>query len=98
MGDSEAKDWHVPTYQEYQTMINFLGGYTVAGGKLKAVSNLWLSPNFGATNSTGFTGLPGGYRDDYYGFFFGKGYEAALVDLFLSESRQSPIFNARLQV
>lgn len=56
--------WHVPTAAEWETLINYLGGASVAGGKLKAVSALWNSPNTGATNSSGFTGLPSGFRDD----------------------------------
>ncbi len=54
--------WHVPSDSEWTTLENFLGGGSVAGGKMKAVSPLWQSPNIGATNSSGFTGLPGGYR------------------------------------
>jgi uncharacterized protein (TIGR02145 family) len=45
--------------------LNNTGGRGSAqnvGGKMKAVSSLWLAPNTGATNSSGFTGLPGGYR------------------------------------
>ncbi|MCX6334779.1 MAG: DUF1566 domain-containing protein [Bacteroidia bacterium] len=55
--------WHVPTYVEYATLASYLGGESVAGGKLKE-SGLthWTSPNTGATNETGFTALPGGYR------------------------------------
>ncbi len=56
--------WHVPTDAEWDILINYLGGTSVAGGKLKAVSPLWGPPNNGATNSSGFTGLPGGGRDD----------------------------------
>ncbi len=56
--------WHIPSASEWQTLINYLGGTSVAGGKLKAVSALWNSPNTGATNSSGFTGLPAGFRDD----------------------------------
>ena len=56
--------WHIPTYQEWRTLTVFLGGESVAGGKMKSTgTTLWTSPNTGATNSSGFTGIPGGYRD-----------------------------------
>jgi uncharacterized protein (TIGR02145 family) len=53
--------WHVPTDAEWTTLTTTLGGTSVAGGKMKATT-LWNSPNTDATNSSGFTGLPGGYR------------------------------------
>jgi uncharacterized protein (TIGR02145 family) len=56
--------WHVPSDTEWTTLENYLGGDFVAGGKMKAVSTLWVSPNTGATNSSGFTGLPGGFRNN----------------------------------
>ena len=57
--------WHVPTETEWTGLINYLGGSTVAGGAMKESDTLfWKSPNNGATNSSGFSGLPGGYRDD----------------------------------
>jgi len=59
--------WHVPTYDEWFILINYLGGYTVAGGKLKSLT-YWTSPNIGATNSTSFTGYPGGIKGTS-GFF-----------------------------
>lgn len=55
--------WHVPSDAEWTTLTDFLGGENIAGGKMKETGNThWLSPNAGATNESGFTGLPGGYR------------------------------------
>lgn len=55
--------YHVPSKTEWTTLVTFLGTDFVAGGKMKAVGTLhWISPNSGATNSSGFTGLPGGCR------------------------------------
>lgn len=68
--------WHVPGKQEWEMLRDTLGGYDVAGGKLKeAGSEHWNSPNVGATNETGFTGLPGGNRAET-GFFYQWGYNA----------------------
>jgi uncharacterized protein (TIGR02145 family) len=63
--------WHVPTDAEWTILTTFLGGESVAGGKLKETGTAhWTSPNTGATNETGFTALPGGYR--YYLGAFGS--------------------------
>ena len=56
--------WHVPTDAEWTTLTTYLGGESIAGGKLKATT-LWNSPNTGATNSSGFTAFPGGGRGGY---------------------------------
>lgn len=53
--------WHVPTDTDFETLNTFLGAN--AGGQLKeAGTTHWIAPNTGATNSTGFTMLPGGDR------------------------------------
>ena len=58
--------WHVPSDAEWDTLSIHLGGDAVAGGKLKETGTThWVAPNTDATNSTGFTGLPGGSRDHY---------------------------------
>jgi uncharacterized protein (TIGR02145 family) len=55
--------YHVPTDAEWTTLTTYLGGESVAGGKMKATgTSLWTSPNTGATNESGFTGLGGGDR------------------------------------
>lgn len=55
--------WHMPSQSEWNELINYLGGETLAGGKLKeSNNNHWQSPNTGATNISNFTALPGGRR------------------------------------
>lgn len=90
--------WHVPSQAEYCQMETFLdasvsciGGWvgTDAGGKMKETgTSHWLSPNTGATNSSGFTALPGGYKVSGGGF-------ANLLDhaLFWSAT-ESTVWNA----
>ena len=57
--------FHIPTDAEWTTLVNYLGGASVAGGKLKETgTSHWLIPNTGATNEVGFTALPGGWRDE----------------------------------
>ncbi|MFO8234641.1 MAG: fibrobacter succinogenes major paralogous domain-containing protein [Bacteroidales bacterium] len=62
--------WHLPSDAEWTELTDNLGGTDVAGGKLKEDgTSHWNSPNTGATNETGFTALPGGYRERGGPFF-----------------------------
>ncbi len=57
--------WHVPSVPELMVLFDYLGGYNVAGGKMKEIGTVnWKSPNTDATNSSLFTGLPGGRRTE----------------------------------
>jgi len=54
--------WHVPTQDEWSTLVTYLGTESMAGGKLKETGTVhWGSQNV-ATNETGFTALPGNWR------------------------------------
>jgi uncharacterized protein (TIGR02145 family) len=70
--------YHIPTDAEWSTLTTYLGGESVAGGAMKETGTAhWLAPNTDDTNSSGFTGLPGGYR--YYdGTFYDIGYYSIL--------------------
>ncbi len=63
--------WHIPTDAEWTTVTIFLGGTSVAGGKMKttgtlqAGTGLWNSPNTAATNESGFSAVPAGGRNPY---------------------------------
>jgi uncharacterized protein (TIGR02145 family) len=76
--------WHIPSDDEWTELSNFLGGQEVAGGKMKSTGTiensdgLWLDPNEGATNISGFSADPAGfgtsntnfgYIGSYAGFF-----------------------------
>lgn len=62
--------WHVPTDDEWNKLEMFLGGSTIAGGKLKSTRTepnahpRWDYPNEGATNEYAFNALPGGWRSN----------------------------------
>jgi len=62
--------WHVSTDADWQKLVDYLGGNTLAGGKMKSMGTinagdgLWYEPNEGATNESLFSALPGGYRNN----------------------------------
>jgi len=78
--------WHVASEAEWDIeLTGCLGGPSEAGGKMKAVSDLWQFPNVNATNSSGFTGLPGGLLEEttfgsngYYGFWWSSSDDASI--------------------
>jgi len=66
--------WHLPSDDEWTILTTYLGGESVAGGKLKTTGTTkWMSPNAGATSTSGFLGVPGGGRS-YDGNFSSSGY------------------------
>jgi uncharacterized protein (TIGR02145 family) len=70
--------WHIPSDAEWTILSACLGGNATAGGAMKETGTThWTSPNTGATNSSGFTALPGGFRfysDGTFGFVSVGGY------------------------
>ena len=77
--------WRIPTYDDWSALNTYLGDTETAGGLLKSTGfNIWLEPNPGATNQTGFTAIPSGSRDirSYYhsinrnAFFWSSSYIA----------------------
>jgi uncharacterized protein (TIGR02145 family) len=62
-GSLAPEGWKIPDYWDWKKLFDHLGGEEVAGGKLKQTgTDDWNDPNKGATNESGFSALPGGYR------------------------------------
>jgi uncharacterized protein (TIGR02145 family) len=57
------KGWHIPTSKEWRELTDYLGGWKVAGTKMKSKEG-WSEVGNG-TNESGFSGLPGGRRSKY---------------------------------
>ena len=63
-------DLHVPSESEWGTMTTYLGGDSVAGGKLKETGYVhWFPDNVGATDTYNFTAIPSGTRNQLDGNF-----------------------------
>ncbi len=69
--------WHLPTDAEWTTLTDYLGGESIAGGKMKEIGTThWNNPNTGATNESGFTAFANGAHksDGTYMYFGSTGY------------------------
>ena len=65
--------YHIPSDAEWKVLIDYLGGKSVAGGKMISISSEhWKFASTDATNESGFSGLPGGECYDF-GPFSGIG-------------------------
>jgi len=81
--------WHIPSDAEWTILADLYGGVVNAGGKLKETGTThWASPNTGATNESGFTGLPSGYRDSGYQTPY---YELTKLTYILSRTESSAL-------
>jgi len=75
--------WHIPSEVEWWTLINYLGGWQIAGGKMKCTGTIeagtgpWYEPNTGATNESGFSAVPTGAREEGGSFMHNPSYKAA---------------------
>ena len=91
--------WHVPSESEWTSLIDFLGGEDVAGGKLKEKGTAhWISPNTGAVDSYGFTARSSGNR--LGGIFNQPGYYASWwssTEKDLSDAWIITLINSKIQ-
>ena len=74
--------WHIPTNSDWTILSDNLGGLNLAGGRMKnAGTTFWIFPSNG-TNSSGFNGLPGGFRnvDGTFGILLHNAYWWSATD------------------
>jgi uncharacterized protein (TIGR02145 family) len=90
--------WHVPTDGEWTILTDYIGGGSVAGGKMKSTgTHYWFDPNHVATNESGFSGLPGGYRGSDGGFgsvgYLGSWWSSSELDTYIAWLRSLLYFD-----
>jgi uncharacterized protein (TIGR02145 family) len=93
--------WHIPTDSEWEVLITYLGGDSLAGGNIKSAgATIWNAPNMGASNSSGFTALPGGNRlsdNSFYGINnYGHFWSSTQADDSIAWSRYLYYFNSEV--
>jgi len=67
-----ADGWHIPLSTDGNILMAYLGGWQIAGGKLKEEELIyWNAPNTGADNNAGFNGRGSGARSYHLGLFDG---------------------------
>ncbi len=72
-GKLAPEGWHIPSVNEWNTLINYLGGEEAASAKLRETGTMhWKNLNKESTNEVGFTALPGGYRYAFGGTEMGE--------------------------
>jgi len=91
--------WYLPTDAEWTDLTTYLGGESVAGGKMKESGYIhWAPPNTGATNSSGFTALPGGSSYDGGNFYYltsnGKFWSSTQQNNYYAWERNLSYYNA----
>ncbi len=84
--------WRVPTEEDWNILIEYLGGKEVAGGKMKS-TELWDEPNKGATNESGFNALPSGTRVFFNGAFQHNG---SSINLWMQKIQGANAFGKNL--
>ena len=57
-------DWHIPSEDEWQILLDAAGGEEIAGFHLKSIEG-WSG--YGGIDSLGFNGLPSGYHHSFVG-------------------------------
>lgn len=89
--------WHLPSKAEWQQLADYLGGVSVAGGKMKETGNAhWLSPNTAATNESGFIALPSGMYAFWKEFQWKGSYSAFITSTDASVSNHPAAVGIKL--
>jgi uncharacterized protein (TIGR02145 family) len=68
------KDWRVPSDNDWGALVTYLGGSSMAGGKLKETGTTHWTRNIDASNTSGFRAIPGGDRHDVDGLYYDLDY------------------------
>ncbi|PJA10109.1 hypothetical protein COX68_01305, partial [Candidatus Falkowbacteria bacterium CG_4_10_14_0_2_um_filter_41_15] len=84
--------WHIANNTDTAALYSYLGGTGIAGGKMKETGTThWSFPNTGADNSSGFNGLPSGYRN-YNGVYFSLQYNGIFLLSTVTDSGLDLVF------